>query len=346
MALRPQDKVTERELSDVVVDKLNYLGNLKLSENIEVGGDHGAFKDGEILTKGTRVHDVLQGILNDDFQRTYIFPMLELTGVEKNIEVGNTLSMTIVPVFTQNDAGPLTRFKLERSINSGVDYTTLYDTDHIMTYTEDSVFIIDANDILSFRATVWFDKGPVKVVNGEEVNGSIEAGSISTELVISGTRKCFYGAEPGITFAVQDSNQVRALPMSITFDNNRITYIPLEVKAGTTRITFAYPSFANDPDRIISKKLGYDVKDVFEKSTIRVKGANGYTDIIYKVFTYIPDAPYPSDDLYTLYTYPKATDTQDEQLSEDYNSVLKNLAALQEQQEEIQNKLMNAVYYK
>ena len=84
MALRPQDKVTERELSDVVVDKLNYLGNLKLTQNIEVSGDHGAFIDGEILTKGTRVHDVIQGILNSEYKRPYIFPMLKLTGTENN----------------------------------------------------------------------------------------------------------------------------------------------------------------------------------------------------------------------------------------------------------------------
>ena len=32
MALRPQDQVTERELSDIVVDKLNYLGDYKLSD--------------------------------------------------------------------------------------------------------------------------------------------------------------------------------------------------------------------------------------------------------------------------------------------------------------------------
>lgn len=345
MALRPQDKVTERELSDVVVDKLNYLGNLKLSENIEVNGDHGAFKDGEILTKGTRVHDVIQGILNNNYKRAYDFPTLELTGADANIEVGTTLSMTIVPVFTQNDAGPLTRFKLERSVSGG-EYTVLYDTDHIMTYTEPSVNIIDASNILSFRATVWFDKGIVKVSNGEEIKGSIEAGSISTELNISGTRKCFYGSESGITFAVENSDQVRALPRSIIFNNNRITYIPLEVKAGSTRITFAYPSFANDPDRIISKKLGYDIKDVFEKNTIRVKGENGYTDIIYKVFTYIPDAPYPSDDLYTLYTYPKATDTEEKEASENYDNIIKNLYAMQEQQEQMKAKLMDAVFYK
>lgn len=300
MALRPQDKVTERELSDVVVDKLNYLGNLKLTQNIEVNGDHGAFTDGEILTKGTRVHDIIQGILDSNYKRAYTFPMLKLTGVDNNIEVGNTLSMTIVPVFTQNDAGPLTRFKLERSVSGG-EYVTLYDTDHIVTHTESSVSIIDATNILSFRATVWFDEGVIKLSNGEEISGHIEAGNISTELTISGVRKCFYGAESGVSFAVENSDQVRALPESVTFDNNKVTYISLDIKAGTTRVTFAYPSFVDDPDRIVSKKLGYDIKDVFEKSTVRVKGANGYTDITYKVFTYIPDTPYPSDDIYILY---------------------------------------------
>lgn len=300
MALRPQDKVTERELSDVVVDKLNYLGNLKLTQNIEVNGDHGAFTDGEILTKGTRVHDIIQGILDSNYKRAYTFPMLKLTGADNNIEVGNTLSITIVPVFTQNDAGPLTRFKLERSVSGG-EYVILYDTDHIITYTESSVSIIDDSNILSFRATVWFDEGVIKLSNGEEISGHIEAGSISTELTISGVRKCFYGAESGVSFAVENSDQVRALPEFITFENNKVTSISLDVKAGTTRITFAYPSFVDDPDRIISKKLGYDIKDVFEKSTVRVKGANGYTDITYKVFTYIPDTSYPSDDIYTLY---------------------------------------------
>ena len=43
-----------------------------------------------------------------------------------------------------------------------------------------------------------------------------------------------------------------------------------------------------------------EIKDVFEKTSMRVKGANGYTDIEYKVFTYIPDAKYPSDDIYTF----------------------------------------------
>ncbi len=299
MALRPQDKVTERELSDIVVDKLNYLGNLKLSENIQVRGQHGAFQNGEVLTKGTRVHDVLQGMLDDTFERPYTFPTLELTGVGENIEVGNTVSITLVPVFTQNDAGPLNRFKLERSVSGG-DFVTLYDTDHIVTHTEPSIAIIDNPNILSFRATAWFDEGKIKYSNGEEIEGHIEAGSISTRLTISGIRKCFYGAESGITFPVESGDQVRALPESTTFGVEEGSLVPITIPTGTTRITIAYPAYVRDVQKVLSKKLGYDVKDVFEKTTMRVKGYNGYQDIEYKVFTYIPDTGYPSDDIYTF----------------------------------------------
>ena len=299
MAIRPQDKVSERELNDVVNDKLNYLGNLKLKENIMVRGQHGAFQDGEVLVVGTRVHDVLQGLLDDTFERPYTFPTLELTGVGENIEVGNTVSISLVPVFTQNDAGPLTRFVLERSISGG-DFVTLYDTDHIVTHTEPSVSIIDSPNILSFRATAWFDEGKIKYSNGEEIEGHIEAGSISTRLTISGIRKCFYGAEAGITFPVETGDQVRALPESTTFGVENGSIVPLTIEPGTTRITFAYPAYVRDIQKITSKKLGYDIKDVFEKSSLRVKGYNGYQDIEYKVYTYIPDTEYPSDDIYTF----------------------------------------------
>lgn len=299
MALRPQDKVTERELSDIVVDKLNYLGNLKLSENIQVRGQHGAFQNGEIVTKGTRVHDVLQGILDDTFERPYKFPTLELTGIGENIEVGNTVSITLVPVFTQNDAGNLTRFRLERSVAGG-DFVTLYDTDYIVTHTEPTVSIIDSPNILSFRATVWFEEGSIKYSNGEPIDGHIDAGSISTRLTISGVRKCFYGAEAGIKLPVETGNEIRLLPNSTTFGVEEGSIVPVNIEPGTTRITFAYPAFVRDPQRVVSKKLGYDIKDIFEKSSVRVKGYNGYTDIEYKVFTYIPDAAYQSDDIYTF----------------------------------------------
>lgn len=299
MAIRPQDKVSQRELNDVVNDKLDYLGNLKLKENIIVRGQHGSFQDGEVLVVGTRVHDVLQGLLDDTYERPYTFPTLELTGVGENIEVGNTVSITLIPVFTQNDAGPLTRFVLERSISGG-DFDTLYDTDHIVTHTESSVSIIDNPNIISFRATAWFEEGKIKYSNGEEIEGHIEAGSISTRLTISGIRKCFYGAESGVTFPVENSTQVRALPESTTFGVEEGSIVPVNIETGTTRITFAYPAYNRDPQKIVSKKLGYDIKDVFTKTSVRVKGYNGYQDIEYKVFTYIPDTGYPSDDIYTF----------------------------------------------
>lgn len=299
MALRPQDKVTERELSDVVVDKLNYLGNYKLSENIQVHGHHGSFKDGEVLIKGTRVHDIIQGILDNSYERPYKFPTLELTGIDENIEVGNILSLTIVPQYIQNDAGELIRFRLERSVSGG-DYITLYESESIIPYTESTVSIIDNSNILSFRATAWYADGKIKYSNGEEIDGHIEAGSITSILNISGIRKCFYGAEMNIMNPVTTGNEIRSLPNSTTFEIEEGSIVPVIINPGTTRITFAYPAYVRDPQKILSKKLGYDIKDIFEKSSIRVKGFNGYTDIEYKVFTYIPDTQYPSDDIYSF----------------------------------------------
>lgn len=296
MAIRNYDKITERELADNVDFKLNYLANNKLSENITVDGNHGAFTDGEILVKGTRVHDVIQGILNPNFKRNYKLPVLQLTGTEENIEVGTTTSISIVPVFTQNDAGPLSRIVLERSLSGG-DYVTLYDSTNIEIHTEPNVSITDNSNILSFRATAWFEEGKIKYKNGEALEGHIEAGSVSAELTISGIRKCFYGAESGITFAVENGDQVRRLPNSTGISS----VITFNIPSDTSRITLAYPAYIGEIERIESRKLGYDIKEVFEISNMRVKGQNGYNDIEYKVYTYIPDKSYPSDDEYTFY---------------------------------------------
>ena len=300
MAIRPLDKITERELADEVDFKLNYLGDNKLSENIIVSGQHGAFDDGEVLVRGTRVHDVIQGMLDASFQRPYKFPVLQLTGIEKNIEVGITTPITIVPVFTQNDAGPLTRIKFERS-EGGKDFVTVYDSDRISIYSEPfDVYIEDNPNILSYRATVWFEEGPIKYSNGEEIEGHIEAGSVTTRLTISGIRKCFYGAEPILSLPVETSTDVRNLPESTTFGVKDGSIIPVNIPTGTRRITFAYPSYVRELRRITSKKLGYDIKDVFEETKILVSGYNGFVPIEYRVYTYIPDTGYPSDDIYTF----------------------------------------------
>ena len=300
MAIRNYDKITERELADGVDRKLNYLENKKLSENITVKGEcHGTFDDGEIITKGTRVHDIIKGMLDDTYEFPYRFPTLKLIGVEENIEVGNVIDMTLIPEFNQNDAGSLTRFRLEKSVSGG-EFVLLYDTDHLVSHNEYSVSITDSENILSFRATVWFEEGKVKYQNGESIQGHVEAGSVSSILTISGIRKCFYGAESGIKFPVENSNQVRNLPNFTVFESDG-GIIEMEIPAGTSRITLAYPAYVRNVQSIISKKLGYDIKEVFEESTVRVNGINGYSDIAYKVYTYIPDANYPSDDTYTFY---------------------------------------------
>lgn len=339
-SIRNIDKITERELADVVDFKLNYLANNKLSQNMTVNGNVGAFKDGQTLVKGTRVHDVIQGILNDDFEIPYKLPTLEITGTNPYAEVGDTIPISIIPVFTQNDAGPLNRFVLEKSVSGG-NYEVIFDSDMIQVYSGADLSIIDSPDILSFRATVWFDEGEVKYENGEPIDGHIEAGSISTELTISGVRKCFYGAEPGVTFPVTTSDQVRALPESTVFGVETGGTLQIKIPAGTTRITLAYPSYIKDIEKIVSKKLGYDVKEVFEKSLVRVKGLNGYSDIHYKVYTYIPDTSYPSDDIYTFYLLDET-----ETITPIDESQLVDIKEINEKLLNVEDKMKRAVFIK
>lgn len=292
MAIRPQDKITERELADAVDFKLNYLGNYKTSETITVNGQHGALQDGEVLPTGTRLYDIIQAMLDKDYERPYKYPTFKLTGIEEKLEVGTNGNYTITPVFEKNDAGELTRFKLEKFSPSKNKFETLKDGESLVSYTQD--INIEDNTVLVFKGTVWFKQGNIKVVNEESVPGYIEEGSLSDILIISGVRKCFYGTDNEV-LPVKESSDVRKLTSIIVEDGDVVS---VDIPTETRRITFALPIYINEPKRIVSKKLGYDIKNVFEKSIVRVSGNNGYDDIEYHVYTYIPDTKYPSDDIY------------------------------------------------
>ena len=293
--IRPKSKITERELADIVDFKLNYLGNYKTSEIITVNGQHGSLQDGEVLPTGTRVYDIIQAMLDKDYQRPYDNPTFKLTGIDEQLEVGTKGNYTITPEFNQNDAGELVSFTLEKYSMEKNRLEVIKTSNTLFTHVEP--IDIKDNSILIFKGTVSFKEGIIKVKDEKEVPGNIEAGQLSYTLIITGVRKCFYGVDMDTTLPVIESNDVRKLTPAIVYEGD---LVPLNIPTGTKRITFAIPVFMNDPKRIVSKKLGYDVKEVFEKSIVRVKGNNGYDDIEYKVFTYIPDTKYPSEDTYTF----------------------------------------------
>ena len=293
MAIRPKTKITERELADAVDFKLNYLGNYKTSEIITVNGQHGSLQDGEVLPTGTRVYDIIQAMLDKDYERPYGYPIFKLTGIDEQLEVGTEGNYTITPVFEQNDAGELINFKLEKYSMENNKFEVIKSSDTLFTHTE--YINIKDNSLLMFRGTVSFKEGIIKVQDEKEVPGNIEAGELTYTLLITGVRKCFYGVDMDTTLPVVDSNEVRKLTSTVLFEKDLIS---LDIPTGTKRITFAIPLYMIQPRRIVSKKLGYDVKEVFEKSIVRVKGNMGYDDIEYQVYTYIPDTKFPSEDTY------------------------------------------------
>lgn len=64
---------------------------------------------------------------------------------------------------------------------------------------------------------------------------------------------------------------------------------------------FAYPETLRDVSTIkYVEGMNAEVKGIFGKSVIPVQGANGATAINYKVYTYVPAAPFGANATYNV----------------------------------------------
>jgi hypothetical protein len=64
---------------------------------------------------------------------------------------------------------------------------------------------------------------------------------------------------------------------------------------------FAYPDTLRDVSTVKYVEVANsEVKDVFTKTSVNVEGANTYTAIGYKVYRYVPNAPFPNAATYVV----------------------------------------------
>ena len=77
--------------------------------------------------------------------------------------------------------------------------------------------------------------------------------------------------------------------------------LTLNIASGTTRIVIAYPATLEDVSSIKYVELGNaEVKDTFVETLVNVEGANSFTAISYKVFTYLPSVPFGANATYNV----------------------------------------------
>lgn len=269
-------------------------GAPETSHDITVAGVNiGGYTDGEVITAGTPLETVLENMLRAVIPPTYYSPTLSISGnVSTPIEAGTSINPTIVPTFTQRDAGTATNYVLKKNGSNIYSGAIAQQTDPAFVLGDTSV---------SYSATVTYNEGVIKNDNqgvpyptGHIIAGSINSGAIT----YTGVRKAFYAADTGSTPTT--SAHIRALANNVNSPVNG-TAFTINIPVSCTRVCFAYPTTLRDVSTVKYVELGNgEVKDTFTLSTISVQGANSYQGINYKVYTYIPAIPFGATATYTV----------------------------------------------
>ena len=146
-----------------------------VTEDITVTGmEIGSFKNGDVISAGTSIQDVLKKLLVKETYPTYTAPTLSLTADTMLVEYDDVKNITFNHNFVQNDAGNA----LGKHIRYGMVDDTMTEP-YVLTnwnFTSD----------LKVTAEVSYDDGPIKQTNtGKDYpTGSIKAGIVKKDLTI------------------------------------------------------------------------------------------------------------------------------------------------------------------
>ena len=274
---------------------ITKTNNVKTSEEIEVmlKSSVGSFKNGDVIEAGTSVDSIVRKLVQVQIPPTYTAPTVGITvssgTAAGTYEVGTKASPAFSATFTKNDAGALTNIIISKN---GAQVAT--STTSPVTHSETDM-VIDGT--ITFNATATYGAGAIKQDNfgADYETGKITAGSkVSSDITYTGFRKYFYGVD-NKTVAATTSTDIRGLTNSTAAATAGTTFT-VSVTKGQTRATFAYPATLRDVNSVKYVEFNNDEsKTFFNKTTVAVEGANGHTAIDYKVYTYIPAQPFPSN---------------------------------------------------
>ncbi|TXK23326.1 hypothetical protein FVR03_22775 [Pontibacter qinzhouensis] len=265
----------------------------RLGEDIPVTGvSIGGILDGTTLSKDESVVSILKKIFTKESTPSYTAPARTFSSsITGNVEAGTLIRPALSATFTKNDAGDLTRYLLRRG------NTTLLDQATISSFT-DSYSIGD--ETVEYQATFYYADGPVKNTNlgNPYPTGQIKAGSISSNTVsIVGRRNLFYDTSKT---GLNTSANIRSF-VNKSLNPGAGTTFTINIPAGATSVQFSYPASIRDVNSVkYVEGLNAEVKDIFTKTVVSVEGANGFTPINYKVYNYVPTAPFGSAAKYSI----------------------------------------------
>lgn len=237
---------------------------------------------------------------------TYVAPVATLSSIPAAglVEVGSIINPQISNAFTQNNAGLAAASRLRRNgstISVSFPYT-------------DSNQSIGLSP-LTYESQVDYADGPIlnDSLGNPYPTGRILAGTVtSAPLIFQGSRKTFFGtplSTPTDSAAIRllSSNFVVTENTQVDANGADLVGAPLQsftinVPVGATRVVFAYPAVLRNVASVRYQELSnVEIKSNFVMTTVAVQGANGFSAINYKVWTYVPVEPFPTAANYKVY---------------------------------------------
>jgi hypothetical protein len=270
--------------------------------------DVGAIEAGDTVLAGSTLQDFVEQLLVNTFFPTFTSPSFNLTSsLSSNVEAGTISNVTLTANFNRGlilgdlvggiwDAGATQDFRAGAATNYIIDGV---DNDLDNDLVVNSYQVEDNSN--QWSANVQYAIGPQPLdSNGDNYDSPLSSGSLNATVTVNGRRKAFYGTDSGATVAYTTSNEIRALSGD-TLNPSNGTSFTINIPVGATMVVFAYPATLQDVDSVIYVEgLNAEVKNIFSQSIISVEGANSYTGINYKVYTYIPAVAFTDDATYVV----------------------------------------------
>ena len=278
----------------------------------------GSILPGTEIPVATTLQEFIELMVTATFEPTFIAPSATLDkNIASSVEVGTQASLTLTASLnrgsikgTADDPDPgVWNIDGIQDFRSGeaTNYTfkgALFNNTPVVNgtdpvYAKGMVTIPAGTN--TFEVDVTYAAGP-QPTNSKGDNFSSALPSNTTPLnsstTVVGQRKYFYGVDHDSA----TSADVRGLANGVLNPANGTSFT-INIPLGATSVVFAYPD--TDTLRDVStvkyvEGLNAEVKGIFTKTSVNVEGANAYTAIGYKVYRYVPNAPFPNAATYVV----------------------------------------------
>lgn len=263
-----------------------------------IGTNVGAIDAGYTFLTGTTFSEFVELVSKRTIPPTYAGPTMSIvpSPTPTSFEIGTLLDITISRLLSLNDAGPETATTLSKNsilISSSYPYV--------------DAGVTLGNTAITYVGSTSYDEGACKLNNRGVIDcaGHILAGTVgSNTITFVGTRMAFFGvpsSTPATSVAVRalgnssfnSSNNTTVDSAGVAIGSTITPNFTITIPIGATRVVFAYPATSRAVASVRYQELAdSEVKANFTETTVMVEGANSFTAVAYRVYTYIPVEPF------------------------------------------------------